>query len=117
MLRHKIEKFDVRRFMGLLERSKLARYSSFRGSLYFSSRGPHAFRMDFCCRDRCTVPRCLSFKRNLLLSFSTFSARFYSLQRELSLRHLQDDLLLATAFVSELKFILLFNFLIQSHSH
>lgn len=72
MLRHKIEKFDVRRFMGLLERSKLARYSSFRGSLYFSSRGPCAFRVDFCCQDRC-VCRDVCRSNETVLSFSTFS--------------------------------------------
>jgi len=62
------------------------------------------------CRDVCRSNETFS-------SLFQPSARFYSLQRELPLRHLQDDLLLATAFVSELKFILLFNFLIQSHSH
>lgn len=60
--KHKIEKFDVRQFMGVLERSKVAHYSSFRGSLYFSSltsRGLSA--VDF-CRRALPLPRCLSLK-------------------------------------------------------
>lgn len=92
MLRHKIEKFDVRRFMGLLERSKLARYSSSRGSLYFSSRGPRAFGVDFCCRD-CRICRDVCRSHEIISSLFQPSARFYSFQRELQWpRHLRDDL-------------------------
>jgi len=96
MLKHKIEKFDVRRFMGGLESSKLARYSSFCGSLYFSFRSSRRTlsALDFCYRSRCR--RCLSLKRNLTSLFQPFP-RFYSPQRELPLCHLRDDLSQATS--------------------
>lgn len=63
MLKHKIEKFDVRRFMGLLERSKLARYSSFCEPLYFSFRSSRAPYGGFLLPR--SLPGCLSLKRNL----------------------------------------------------
>lgn len=47
MLKHKIEKFDAQRFMGVLERSKVARYLSFRGSLYFSCHSSRALGANF----------------------------------------------------------------------
>lgn len=90
--KHKIEKFDVRRFMGVLERSKVARYSSFRGSLYFSFRSScELSAVDFCCF-ALSLPACLSLKRNPPF-FTRTSSRFFTyLERELPLRHLRNDL-------------------------
>lgn len=104
--KHKIEKFDVRRFMGVLERSKVARYSSFRGSLYFSSRSSRGLStVDFCCR-ALSLPGCLSFKRNPPPLFNTdFSPVFTYLKRELPLRHLRDDLSRATVSFSPFLFL------------
>lgn len=103
MLKHKIEKFDVRRFMGLLERSKLARYSSFRYIFLSVVRGRPT--VDFCCRAGVFVAQTKSFP-----SLSRIPSRFYSLQRELPLRHLRDDLSRATASISRLRFTILSNF-------
>lgn len=107
MLKHKIEKFDVRRFMGVLEGSKLARLFlllfSF-GSLYFSFRSSRAlslFRGEWIF---VATPRCRGVCRSNETIFSlSLSLRSPSPppvphpyppppQRELSLRHSRDDL-------------------------
>lgn len=105
MLKHKIEKFDVRRFMGLLERSKLARCSSFREPLYFSFAGTPRWIFVAVLVAGVFVALTKAFP-----SLSRSPSRFYSLQYELSLRHLCNDLSRAAASVFQLRFTTFFEF-------
>lgn len=97
MLKHKIEKFDVRWFMGLLERSKLARYSSFREPLYFSF--PYFAGAPRWIFVAALVAGVFVAQTKAFPSLSRSSPSFYSLQCELPLRHLRNDLSRATVFV------------------